>query len=131
MRQSGQSRSMSWWFATSMAIVLVGCAATVVRSGRTATSYEKLFEAARQEAVERNFGITSADINSGLINGQQGVLFGRGNQVFVHIKVTKGSPNLVEVSVVPPPGTVGNVDGIVRGIFEAIQKRNPDFMPLN
>lgn len=112
-------------------MVLVGCAATIVRSGRTTSSYEKLFEAARQAAVERNFGITSADINSGFISGQQGVVFGEGNQVFVNIKITRGNPNLVEVSVIPPPVTIGNIDGIVRGIFDAIRKRVPDFVPVN
>lgn len=113
------------------ALILAGCAATVVRLGQSATSYETVFEAARQAAIEQNFGITAADLNSGLISGQQGVLFGRGNQVFINIKVSKGTPNSVEASVVPPPGVVGNTDGMVQAVFDSIKKRVPDLVVRN
>lgn len=105
---------------------LFGCAHTVIRSAYTFTAYEQVFEAARQAALENRFGITSADMSSGLINGRQGVLFGRGHDVFLNIKVSKGNPNSVEVVVTPPHGTSGNTDAIVRNILKSIKTRVPD-----
>ena len=122
------------WIASLLfcaAIVVSGCASTVIRSAQTSTDYQKVFEAARQAAIERAFGVTSADINTGFISGRQGVLAGSGNQVLLNIQVSKGTPTKVEVSVVPPPGVIGDTDGIVRGIFAAMKNRIPDLAVPN
>ena len=113
---------------TVLGSLVVGCATTQIKTATTKSQFETVFEAARQATVENGYGITSADPTSGFISASQYAVGGPGRQVRLNVKVTKGPPVSVEVSVVPPPGTIGDTEGIATKVLQSIKSRVPDLV---
>jgi len=111
-----------------LAALMAGCATTQMKTATTKGQFETVFEAARQAAIENGYAITSADPTSGFISASQYAVGGPGRQVRLNVKVTKGPPVSVEVSVVPPPGTIGDTEGIATKVLQSIKSRVPDLV---
>ena len=113
--------------AATLFILSAGCASTKTGTLSTKADYNEVFNAARQAAIETGFGITSADKGSGFISGQMAVGFGEGTVVVMSVQLTRTLDGTeVEVSIVPPSGTVGNIEGLIDKFSKALKKRVPD-----
>ncbi|MBT3877833.1 MAG: hypothetical protein HOF76_02110 [Candidatus Scalindua sp.] len=108
-------------------IFVISCATTTSGLLRSANSYEQVFRACNQAVSEVNFGVTSSDIQSGFIAAELAVVGEPGNAVHMSISVIQASPDTkVEVSIVPPPLSIGNIKTIFNNFTKALKKRVPD-----
>lgn len=119
--------SFKWLAFIAVLSFITGCASMASSTLSTSAEYGQVFAACRQAATETSFGVTSENGADGLISAQQSVVGGNGSAVQMSIQVTKvNGKTQVEVSVVPPPGTVGDTKGYVATFTEALKKRIPD-----
>lgn len=108
---------------------LVGCATTTSNTLSTSKDFESVFSACKQTATECGFGITSASATDGFISASQGVYSGQGSVVIMNIQVTrKTNASSVLISVVPPPGTVGNIKSIIDKFTTTLKGKIPDIV---
>ena len=107
--------------------ILTACASTTIGVLRSSSNQDKVFKACLQAAQEGNFGIISNDAKSGFISAEQAVFGGRGQVVRMNVMVrNEGKGTEVEVAIVPPPGTVGNIESAVNEFVDSLKKKVPD-----
>ena len=111
----------------ALVTTLLGCASTASRNLSSSSDFDKVFYACKQAVAECGYGITSASTTDGFISAQQAVMKGQGSVVIMNIQVTRGTGgSSVQATVVPPPGTMGNINGILDKFTMALKSRVPD-----
>lgn len=111
-----------------ISIFITSCATTTSGRLHSSGSYENVFKACIQAASETNYGVTSTDMNAGLIVAERN-LFGSSSAKVVRMNITVKQVSTgteVGITVVPPPGTVGNIKASIDNFTEALKRKVPD-----
>ena len=106
---------------------LVACASTSSQTLSSRSDFARVFEASKQAAISSGYGVTSSTATDGFISAQKAVIEGNGTAIILNIQVThRGSGCGVQVSVVPPPGTVGNTQADLEKFTTILRSSIPD-----
>lgn len=115
-----------------VSIVCLSCAATTQGVLHSDNSYDTVFTACLQAAPEADFSIASQDRAAGFIVAEQGVLGGHGSVVRMNITVMQTAAGTeVDIAIVPPPGTVGDIETMFNRYVQAVQRRVPDVVIIS
>jgi tryptophan synthase alpha subunit len=105
----------------AIATAYFGCAVTTSRTFSVSAKESRVFTAAQQAMTESGFGITQSNKAEGFLSGSQGVVMGKHSTVMNVITKKDGVGSKVSVSVVPPPGMVGDTSAIVEEFEKSLR----------
>ncbi len=104
---------ITWYLLFLLLPCCLGCAVTSQRTFSVSEREDRVFAAALQAVTESGFGITQSNKAEGFISGSQGVVMGEHSTIMSVMTKKEGQGSQVSVTVVPPPGTVGNTAAMV------------------
>jgi len=105
-------------------LALSACAAPVQRTFFVPRPPAEVFRAAEASFPVVSFGVSNSNRAEGFISGSQAQAMGEGNVTTLSVRVSpQNGGSSVDVAVVPPPGAVGNIEGIANDFEESLRQK--------
>ena len=91
----------------TLLLLLCACTTNTYSTFNSTSSKNEIFNASTRTVQEMGFAVLTSNKSDGFISAGQSVVLGEGSQTIINIQVHNNKN--IEVSIIPPPLTLGNI----------------------